>query len=117
MNKELILIVAAVALLVFLVFLAIFLAFLRLWIQALLTGVRISIMELIAMKLRRTPPELIVRTAIALKQRGVEAGVVEIEACYFASGGEVTDPIQLATLVLEQRNKPRERTTTAEERR
>jgi uncharacterized protein YqfA (UPF0365 family) len=107
MQKEITLIVAVVAVLVFLVFLLFFLSLLRLWIQCLLTNTHISIMDLIGMKLRRTPPELIVRTAIMLTQRGVQVRATEIESCYLASGGAVTNPIQLATLVVEQRNESR----------
>src|SRR5262245_8913062 len=114
MQKEIILIVALVSVLVFVVFLVIFFSLVRLWIQCILTHARVSIADLIGMKLRRTPPELIVRTAIMLTQRGVDVRAAEIESCYLAHGGEVTSHIQLATLVLEQRNKRGEQVPAAE---
>ena len=65
-------IVGAILLILGLIFLVIFFSFVRLWIQCLLTGARISIWDLIGMKLRNVDYGMIVRQKIALVQAGVK---------------------------------------------
>jgi len=79
-------VIGAVLLLFGIVFLVIFFSFLRLWIQCFLTGARISIWDLIGMKLRNVDYGLIVRQKIALVQAGVKMSTQEMEAHYLARG-------------------------------
>jgi uncharacterized protein YqfA (UPF0365 family) len=103
-GNQVFVVIAAVTALVFLVFLVLFFSVLRLWIQALLTGTPISIVEIIGLRLRRIPPQLIVHTAITLAQRGVRAPVREIVDCYLKHGvGRDMNATQLATLVVAER--------------
>jgi uncharacterized protein YqfA (UPF0365 family) len=83
--------------------LAVLFPLLRLWIQAHLTHVRVSLLDLVGMKIRRTPPELIIRAAITLMQRNLDVPVVEIEACYLGHRDSVKNAMELATLVVKQR--------------
>src|SRR6516165_3923720 len=85
-GKEIWLILGAILLLVGIFFLVIFFSFLRLWIQCFLTGARISIWDLIGMKLRNVDYGLIVRQKIALVQAGVKVNTQEMEAHYLARG-------------------------------
>src|SRR5579871_2818543 len=79
--------IVGIILLVFaFIFLLIFFSFLRLWIQCFLTGARISIWDLIGMKLRNVDYSMIVRQKIALVQAGVKMGTQEMEAHYLARG-------------------------------
>src|ERR1700724_355507 len=75
-----------VVLLVGIFFLVIFLSFLRLWIQCFLTGAKISIWDLVGMKLRNVDYGMIVRQKIALVQAGVKMSTQEMEAHYLSRG-------------------------------
>ena len=95
--------VAAVMAVIFAAFLFLFFTYFRLWLQALLTGTPVSIAEIIGMRLRRTPPQLIVHATIALRQRGVQATAKGVESCYlaFAIGQQLTAD-QLADLYVQK---------------
>src|SRR2546421_6026245 len=82
------LILCIVALLVAVFLVAIFLSFVRLWIQSFLTGARISIWDLIGMKLRNVDYAMIVRQKIALVRAGVKVSTQEMED-HFLSRGNV----------------------------
>ena len=103
-GNPVILAVAAVMVLVFLVFLLLFFSVIRLWIQALLTNTPVGIGDIISLRLRRIPPELVVQAAIALLQRGVRVPAREIADCYLKHGAprDMT-ATQLATLVVSER--------------
>lgn len=70
------------------VFLALFFTFvpIGLWISALASGVKISIMNLVGMKLRRVTPSRIVLPLIKATKAGIEVHVNELEAHYLAGG-------------------------------
>ena len=80
------LIIGGVVLLVGIFFLVIFFSFLRLWIQCFLTGAKISIWDLIGMKLRNVDYSMIVRQKISLVQAGVKVSTQEMEAHYLSRG-------------------------------
>src|SRR5262245_22069895 len=83
-------ILIAVAFFLFLgiVILLIFFSFLRLWIQSLLAGARVGILDMIRMKLLNIDYGMIVRQKIALVQAGVAIETQEMEA-HFLSKGDV----------------------------
>jgi uncharacterized protein YqfA (UPF0365 family) len=64
----------------------IFFSFLRLWVQCLLTDAKISIWDLVGMKLRNVDYSLIVRQKIALVQANVKVATRELEAHYLSRG-------------------------------
>src|SRR5271170_4790938 len=74
------------ALLVGIFVVVIFFSFIRLWIQSLLTGARISIFDLVGMKLRNVDYGMIVRQKIALVQAGVKLSTEDLEAHFLARG-------------------------------
>ena len=81
------LLVGLVVLLLFGVFITVvFFSFLRTWLQCFLTGAKISIPELVRMKLRNVDYGLIVRQKIALVQAGVRITTQELEAHYLSRG-------------------------------
>jgi uncharacterized protein YqfA (UPF0365 family) len=84
-NKWMML-VGAVLFLFGLFFLIVFFSFLRLWIQCFLTGARISIWDLIGMKLRNVDYGMIVRQKIALVQAGVKVTTQDLESHFLARG-------------------------------
>jgi len=80
------LIVVAIVALAGFIMMIIFFGFIRLWIQSLLTGARIGILDLVGMKLRNVDYGMIVRQKIALVQAGVKIATEDLEAHYLARG-------------------------------
>jgi uncharacterized protein YqfA (UPF0365 family) len=80
------LIIVAVVALVGFIMMIIFFGFIRLWIQSLLTGARIGILDLVGMKLRNVDYGMIVRQKIALVQAGCKIATEDLEAHYLARG-------------------------------
>lgn len=74
-----------VALLVFLYFVPF-----PLWITALASGVRVSLLQLVIMRLRKVPPSTIVNTLITAHKAGLQLTRNELEAHYLAGGRVVT---------------------------
>src|SRR5215471_18792815 len=75
-----------IALIVLVFFFVIFFSFLRLWIQSLLTGADISILNLVGMKLRNVDYNMIVKQKIALVQAGIKISTADMEAHYLSNG-------------------------------
>src|SRR5689334_17052643 len=69
-----------------LILMLIFFGFIRLWIQSLLTGAKIGILDLVGMKLRNVDYGMIVRQKIALVQAGVKITTPDLESHYLARG-------------------------------
>ena len=59
-----------------------------LWFSALVSGVRISLLQLVLMRWRKVPPQVIVTAMIASKKAGIELGRDDLEA-HFLAGGHV----------------------------
>src|SRR6516165_6782046 len=68
------------------VIIVIFFSFIRLWVQSLLTGAKIGMVDLVGMKLRNVDYGMIVRQKIALVQAGVKVNTEDLEAHYLARG-------------------------------
>jgi uncharacterized protein YqfA (UPF0365 family) len=75
-----------VAVVVLLVVLLIFFSFLRLWVQSLLAGARIGIVDMVRMKLLNVDYTMIVRQKIALVQAGIKVATQEMEAHVLSRG-------------------------------
>jgi len=85
-------VVIALLAIIAIVFLFIFLYFLSVWVRALMSGARVSILSLIGMKLRRVPPTLIVDARIRLVKAGLNLDTDSLEAHYLA-GGDVINVV------------------------
>ena len=57
-----------------------------LWFQALVSGVKISLLQLVFMRWRKVPPGVIVRAMIEGTKAGIELSRNELEAHYLAGG-------------------------------
>jgi uncharacterized protein YqfA (UPF0365 family) len=57
-----------------------------LWFTALLSGVRISLIQLVFMRWRKVPPQVIVRSMISATKAGLTVNRDELEAHYLAGG-------------------------------
>lgn len=69
-----------------LVFLGIVISFLGTWVRAYAAQARVTFMNLVAMKLRRVPPKLIVDARIEAMKAGLDLSTTELEAHYLAGG-------------------------------
>lgn len=59
-----------------------------LWMTARLAGVNIPMFKLIALRLKKVPPPLIVRSLIAAKEAGIDISADDLKN-YFLKGGDV----------------------------
>jgi uncharacterized protein YqfA (UPF0365 family) len=77
------------------IFIFLFLYFIpvNLWITAIFSGVRISILNLILMRLRKVPPSVVVNALINATKAGLNVTANEIETHYLA-GGHVNNVIK-----------------------
>src|SRR5215471_1874933 len=85
-GNQWLIVVLIIAALAGLVVLFVFFSFVQLWIQCLLTGARIGIVDMIRMKLCKVDYSMIVRQKIALVQAGTKVSTQEMEAHYLSRG-------------------------------
>ncbi len=88
-----------VALFLFLYFVPI-----NLWITAIFSGVRISILDLVLMRIRKVPPSIVVNALITATKAGLKLTSNEIET-HFLAGGHVNNVIR-ALISAEKANIP-----------
>jgi uncharacterized protein YqfA (UPF0365 family) len=69
-----------------LIILVIISQYLQLWLQAFLSGARVSLLDLIMMRLRKVPPSAIVLNRIIAKKAGIDVPTNMLEAHYMAGG-------------------------------
>jgi uncharacterized protein YqfA (UPF0365 family) len=77
---------------IILLYLFLYLIPIGLWFQALVSGVRISLLQLIFMRWRKVPPSIIVRALIEGTKAGLKLNIDEMEA-HFLAGGRVADVV------------------------
>ncbi len=77
---------------IILLYLFLYLIPINLWFQALVSGVRISLLQLIFMRWRKVPPSIIVRAMIEGTKAGLTLNRNDLEAHYLA-GGKVQDVV------------------------
>lgn len=63
-----------------------------LWFQAILTGTRVSLIQLALMRVRKVPPSVIVNAMIAAKKAGIILTSNQLEA-HFLAGGHVRNVV------------------------
>lgn len=63
-----------------------------LWFQAILTGTRVSLLQLVFMRWRKVPPGIIVNAMIAAKKAGITITSDQLEA-HFLAGGHVQNVV------------------------
>ena len=67
--------------------------FFSLWLQALVSGARVKLIDLIMMKFRKVDPRTIVFNRISAKKAGLEIATNQLESHYLA-GGRVTNVVR-----------------------
>ena len=84
--------VALVAGIIFLLWILFYFIPVGLWFTALLSNVRISLIQLVLMRWRRVPPRTIVQNLISSTKAGLKLNRDELEA-HFLAGGSVNDVV------------------------
>jgi len=85
-----------------LILLGIFFYFLKVWVRAWMSGARVSLFNLLGMKLRNVPPTLIVDARIRMVKAGKDMDTDLLEAHYLA-GGDV-DQVVNALIAADKAN-------------
>jgi uncharacterized protein YqfA (UPF0365 family) len=78
---------------VVLAFLAVLFSFFNVWLKAMLAGAPVSIPNLLAMRLRGVPYQLLVDARITASKAGIDLPIAQFET-HFLAGGDVTQTIQ-----------------------
>lgn len=91
MELGILLLIIAGGLILFFVFL--YFVPVNLWITAVFSGVKISILQLILMRIRKVPPSIIVNALITSTKAGLNVSANEMETHYLA-GGNVNNVIK-----------------------
>ncbi len=68
-------------------------SFITLWIQAMVSGARVGLLNIIFMRLRKVPPKLIVNAKIMAVKAGLDVTTNDLESHYLA-GGDVMRVVQ-----------------------
>ena len=92
----------AILVMALLMFLA-FTSLLRIWLQGILAGVRITIIDLLAMRLRRIDTHAVMKSLILATQSGVPISHVELQRAYLR--GVDLEKITLAYLQAQKRSQ------------
>jgi uncharacterized protein YqfA (UPF0365 family) len=66
---------------------------LSLWIQALVSGAHVGLLNIVFMRFRKVPPKLVVESKIMAVKAGIEIGTDDLESHYLA-GGDVMRVVQ-----------------------
>ena len=103
MNDNVIwLIAAVVALMGVLVVFVFALSMARPWLRAMMSGAPVSLISILGMRLRGTPPNLVIDAYIQLRMRGNETGLADVERQYIAQQQRVRSSGDLVDLVEQQ---------------
>jgi uncharacterized protein YqfA (UPF0365 family) len=78
---------------VFLLFIFLYFVPVNLWITAVFSGVKISILDLVLMRIRKVPPSVVVNALITSTKAGLNVTSNEVETHYLA-GGHVNNVIR-----------------------
>ncbi|MCK5350728.1 MAG: flotillin-like FloA family protein, partial [Desulfobacula sp.] len=68
-------------------------SYITLWIQALVSGAKIGLINIIFMRIRKVPPKLIVESKIMAVKAGIELTSDDLES-HFLAGGNVSRVVQ-----------------------
>ena len=104
MSGSLSILIFVVLGIVALVFFFVVFSYFQLWLQALITGAHVGLLNLVFMRLRRVPPKLIVEAKIMAVKAGLQVDTNQMEA-HFLSGGNVMRVIQ-ALIAADKANIP-----------
>jgi len=88
MNSLPLLLIVFGAIILFFIFL--YFVPVNLWITAIFSGVRVGLLELVAMRIRKVPPSIIVNSIITSTKAGLDMTITDLETHYLAGGNVPT---------------------------
>jgi uncharacterized protein YqfA (UPF0365 family) len=97
-------ILGIVAAVIVLILFFVILSYINLWLQALVSGARVGLFNIIFMRLRKVPPKLIVESKIMAVKAGITVSTDELES-HFLAGGNVLRVVQ-ALIAADKANIP-----------
>jgi len=68
-------------------------SYLALWVQALVSGAKVGLLNIIFMRFRKVPPKLIVESKIMAVKAGIDIPTDSLES-HFLAGGNVSRVVQ-----------------------
>lgn len=71
----------------------------RIWVRALVNGTPVSFLRILAMRLRGSPPGLLVDAYVALSRDGSPATLDDVEKAFLDSGNRMLSSGELADVV------------------
>src|SRR5687768_12280529 len=102
MENALLLVVAGVALAFAVVIFSTAVVALRPWLRAMMSGAPVSVIAILGMRLRSTPPNLVIDAYIQLRMRGSETTLADVERTYIAQRQRVRSAGDLVDMVEQQ---------------
>jgi uncharacterized protein YqfA (UPF0365 family) len=88
-----VMILAVIAVVVAIVLFVVVISYINLWLQALVSGARVGLFNIIFMRLRKVPPKLIVESKIMAVKAGIDVSTDSLES-HFLAGGNVLRVVQ-----------------------
>ena len=104
MNEIMLVVVLAMMVILISLIFAIFVALIVPWLRAHLHGSPVSLPHIVAMRLRGTPPTLIIEAHATLKRAGMSATVVDVEKNYLDNKRRILTSQDLVSLVKQKEN-------------
>lgn len=93
---------AVILVLLWVLMMVIFLSLFGPWLQAYMSGLQISLLQMIGMKFRKTNPRVVVRALIVAKHGGVDVSVDDMERAYLQ--GVDLEKVTLAMIQAKKEN-------------
>ncbi|MFM8891177.1 MAG: flotillin-like FloA family protein [Planctomycetia bacterium] len=85
----------------------VFFAVLRPWLRAFLYGTPVSMLHIVAMRLRGNPVGLVIDAYVSLRRRGVDVSCMDVERAYIDGRNRIFSADDLAELVRKASARPR----------
>jgi uncharacterized protein YqfA (UPF0365 family) len=101
-NNMLLLIVAGLAVIAALAFFVLAMTMFRPWMRAMMSGAPVMLTSILGMRLRGTPPNLVIDAYIQLRMRGHDVELADVERLYIAQRQRVRSAGDLVDLVEQQ---------------
>jgi uncharacterized protein YqfA (UPF0365 family) len=97
--------VAAVLLCMLLAAIAFLVLVVKPWLRAFLHGTPVSLIHVVGMRLRGTPPSIVIDAYIQLHRAGLRPSIVELESCYVDSRIRITNSWDLVDVFSRDENE------------
>lgn len=104
MGTNWLMILAVITAVIVIVLFFVILSYINLWLQALVSGARVGLFNIIFMRLRKVPPKLIIESKIMAVKAGLDVSTDSLES-HFLAGGNVLRVVQ-ALIAADKANIP-----------